>query len=80
MITRIQKFLFAHAMPFSLYDAMYVVYEECGDCCRARTHRPFIHPIETVGEWLDAAEAAGWTPPNLEPDPECPYWQPFECK
>lgn len=51
-------------MPFSLLDAMHRVYEECAESCCSQVQPPFVHPIETIGNWLQLANQTGWTPPS----------------
>jgi len=63
-MTRIYQRLVIRLMPVRLLNAMHVVYEECAESCNDRTHLPFIHPIETLADWLREAHEIGWTPPR----------------
>ena len=56
-------------MPYSLLDSMHVVYEDCVDFCRSKEQPPFVHPIATIGRWLQLAKQEGWEP--IQPD----VWQ-----
>jgi len=64
MLTQLYQRLVIRLMPPRLLDAMHVVYEECARSCKDRTSSPFIHPIETLAEWLQEAHQIGWEPPS----------------
>lgn len=66
-MTRLYQKLLVRLMPFSLLDAMHFVYEECADSCCSQVGPPFVHPIETIGNWLQLASQTSSTPPSPAP-------------